>query len=210
MSTTHTQSQLYTIMQERKSVRVYDPTFKIPQVELEEILKEATTAPSSSNLQAWRFLVIQDNATKTELRAIANNQAQVETASAIIAVLGNTEMYKQVEQIYTQNVAEGHMDEAQKNLMIQNTLSTYPAAPLEVRKNIATFDAGLISMQLMLIAKEKGYDTVTMGGFDKVKFAERFELPDHLFPVVLIAIGKAAAPAYGSSRLPLEDIARFI
>ncbi|MGE7091967.1 nitroreductase family protein [Lysinibacillus sp. NPDC048646] len=210
MSTTKTDSKLYTIMQERKSVRVYDPTFKIPQVELEEILKEATSAPSSSNLQAWRFLVIQDDATKTELRAIANNQAQVETSSAVIAVLGNAEMYKQVEQIYTQNVEEGHMDEAQKNLMIQNTLHTYPSAPLEVRKNIATFDAGLISMQLMLIAKEKGYDTVTMGGFDKVQFAERFELPAHIFPVVLIAIGKAAATAYGSSRLPLEDIARFI
>ncbi|EON73105.1 NAD(P)H nitroreductase [Lysinibacillus sphaericus OT4b.31] len=208
--TTKTDSPLYTIMQERKSVRVYDPTFKIPQVELEEILKEATSAPSSSNLQAWRFLVIQDDATKTELRTIANNQAQVETSSAVIAVLGNAEMYNQVEQIYTQNVEEGHMDEAQKNLMINNTLQTYPSAPLEVRKNIATFDAGLISMQLMLIAKEKGYDTVTMGGFDKVKFAERFELPAHIFPVVLIAIGKAAAPAYGSSRLPLEDIARFI
>ncbi|MFY0516758.1 nitroreductase family protein [Lysinibacillus sphaericus] len=210
MLTTKTDSPLYTIMQERKSVRVYDPTFKIPQVELEEILKEATSAPSSSNLQAWRFLVIQDDATKTELRTIANNQAQVETSSAVIAVLGNAEMYNQVEQIYTQNVEEGHMDEAQKNLMINNTLQTYPSAPLEVRKNIATFDAGLISMQLMLIAKEKGYDTVTMGGFDKVKFAERFELPAHIFPVVLIAIGKAAAPAYGSSRLPLEDIARFI
>lgn len=210
MSATKTQSNLYTIMEERKSVRIYDPAFKIPQVELEAIIQEATSAPSSSNLQPWRFLVIQDEAVKTELRAIANNQEQVETSSAIIAVLGNAEMYQQVEQIYTQNVAEGHMGEAQKDLMITNTLRTYPAAPLEVRKNIATFDAGLISMQLMLIAKEKGYDTVTMGGFDKEKFAQRFELPEHIFPVVLIAIGKAAAPAYGSSRLPLKDIARFI
>ena len=210
MSTTKTQSDLYTIMQERKSVRVYDPTFKIPQAELEEIIQEATSAPSSSNLQAWRFLVIQDEAVKKELRAIANNQEQVETSSAVIAVLGNAEMYQQVEQIYTQNVVEGHMGEAQKDLMISNTLRMYPSAPLEIRKNIATFDAGLISMQLMLIAKEKGYDTVTMGGFDKEKFAERFELPEQIFPVVLIAIGKGAAPAYGSSRLPLKDIARFI
>lgn len=42
------------------------------------------------------------------------------------------------------------------------------------------------------------------------KFAERFELPKNHHPVALIAIGKAAAPAYGTSRLPLEDIARFI
>ena len=201
---------LYTIMHERKSVRKYDPTFKMTQAELAEIITEATSAPSSSNLQPWRFIVIQDDATKKELRAIANNQEQIETSSAVIAVLGDAEMYKNVEKIYTQNVVEGHMGEEQKNITISNTHRMYPHAPLEVRQNIASFDAGLISMQLMLIAKEKGFDTVTMGGFDKVKFAERFELPENQFPIVLIAIGKAAAPAFGSSRLPLEDIARFI
>ena len=203
-------SNLYTIMHARKSVRVYDPNYKIPQQELEEIIKEATSAPSSSNLQAWRFLVIQDEKTKVELRAIANNQEQVETSSAVIAVLGDAEMYKKVEQIYTQNVAEGYMGEDIKDRTIKNTHQMYPYASLETRKNIATFDAGLISMQLMLIAKEKGYDTVTMGGFDKEKFAERFELPEHIFPIVLIAIGKAAAPAFGSSRLPLNEIVKFI
>lgn len=209
MSTT-TASNLYTIMQERKSVRKYDPTFKMSKAELAEIITQATSAPSSSNLQPWRFLVIQDEATKKELREIANNQEQIETSAAVIAVLGDAEMYKNVEKIYTQNVEEGHMGEEQKNMTITNSLRMYPAAPLEARKNIATFDAGLVSMQIMLLAKEKGLDTVPMGGFDKVKFAERFELPENQFPIVLIAIGKAAAPAYGSSRLPLEDIARFI
>ena len=207
---TITAPNLSTIMQDRKSVRKYDPTFKMTQAQLEEIITEATSAPSSSNLQPWRFLVIQDEETKKELRVIANNQEQIETSSAVIAVLGDAEMYKNVEKIYTQNVTEGHMGEEQKDIQISNAQRLYPFAPLEIRKNVASFDAGLISMQLLLIAKEKGFDTVTMGGFDKVKFTERFELPENQFPIVLIAIGKAAAPAYGSSRLPLEDIARFI
>ena len=42
-------------MHERKSVRKYDENFKIPQQQLEELLVEATSAPSSSNLQPWRF-----------------------------------------------------------------------------------------------------------------------------------------------------------
>ena len=201
---------LHTIMQERKSIRKYDPTFKMSKEEIAEILTQAITAPSSSNLQPWRFVVIQDEATKKELREIANNQEQIETSAAVIAVIGDAEMYKNAEKIYTQNVAEGHMGEEQKNMTVANSLRMYSAAPLEARKNLATFDAGLVSMQIMLLAKEKGLDTVPMGGFDKVKFAERFELPENQFPIVLIAIGKAAAPAYGSSRLPLENIARFI
>ena len=204
------ESSLYKVMKERKSVRVYDPSFKIAKEEIEELLTMATSAPSSSNLQAWNFIVIQDQEVKKELRAIANNQVQVEDSSAIIAVLGNIDAYKNVEKIYTQNVEEGHIDEAIKERSIANTYKVYPNAPVEARMNIASFDAGLVSMQLMLLAKERGYDTIPMGGFDKVKFAEHFSLPEHLFPIVLIAIGKAAAPAFGTSRLPLEDVARFI
>ncbi|ETP67119.1 NAD(P)H nitroreductase [Planococcus glaciei] len=208
--TVNVESPVVKVMQERKSVRAYDPDFKISKEELEEMLALASTAPSSSNLQSWNFIVIQDQEVKKELRAIANNQAQVETSSAIIAVLGNIDAYKNVEKIYTQNVEEGHMDESIKERTIENTYKVYPNAPVEARMNIASYDAGLISMQLMLIAKDRGYDTIPMGGFDKAKFAERFELPEHLFPIVLIAVGKAAAPAFGTSRLPLEDIARFI
>lgn len=204
------QSALIKVMSERKSVRVYDPNFKISKEELEEMLTLATTAPSSSNLQAWNFIVIQDQEVKKELRAIANNQAQVEQSSAIIAVLGNVDAYKNVEKIYTQNVEAGHMDESIKERTIANTYAMYPNAPVEARMNIASYDAGLVSMQLMLIAKDRGYDTIPMGGFDKAKFAEKFDLPEHLFPIVLIAVGKAAAPAFGTTRLPIEEVTRFI
>lgn len=207
---TTTKSYINKVMHDRKSVRKYEANFKIPQSELEELLVEATTAPSSSNLQPWRFLVIQDEAVKKDLRLIANNQEQVETASAIIAVLGDTEMYNNAEEVYTKNFELGYMDEATKNMMIENSLKLYPNLPKEILKNIATFDAGLISMQILLLAKDMGYDTVTMGGFNKEAFAERFELTDNLVPIVLIAIGKAAVSAYGSSRLALNDIAKFI
>ena len=125
-------------------------------------------------------------------------------------MLGNIDAYKNVKKIYTQNVEEGHIDEAIKERSIANTYKVYPNAPVEACMNIASYDAGLVSMQLMLLAKERGCDTIPMGGFDKLKFAEHFNLPEHLFPIALIAIGKAAAPAFGTSRLPLEEVVRFI
>jgi len=85
----------------------------------------------------------------------------------------------------------------------------YGAIPKEALLNIVHFDAGLISMQIMLLAKEMGYDTVAMGGFDKAKFAEYMELPSNEVPILLLAIGEAAGPAYGSSRLPIERLVRF-
>ncbi|MDP4084165.1 MAG: nitroreductase family protein [Bacillota bacterium] len=198
--------QLIDIIEERHSVRKYDLNFKISKEEIEEMLKEATLAPSSSNLQAWRFIIFQDQQAKKELREIANKQEQVETASAVIAVLGDKEMYKSVEKVYGSAHEAGLMDEANMKRLIESTNNTYPKASEEIRKNIATFDAGLVSMQLMLIAKARGYDTVPMGGFDKVKFAEKYHVPERFFPIVLISLGKAAAPAFQTTRLPIADV----
>jgi nitroreductase len=194
------------VIKERHSVRKYDPAFEISQEELKSMLSEATLAPSSSNLQPWRFIVIQDEDTKRELRAIANNQEQVETASAVIAVLGDKEMYKNVEKVYRGAFEAGFMDEVNMNRLIEGTNKTYPLASDEVRKNIASFDAGLVSMQLMLIAKDRGYDTVPMGGFNKEQFVEKFNVSERFFPVILIAVGKAVQGAFHTTRLPLDDV----
>lgn len=208
MQKTHT--TIDQLIHERKSVRKYKENVVIPQEEIQTLLQKATTAPSSSNMQPWRFIVIEDQQVKKELRPIANNQEQVETSSAIIAVLGDLEMYKNTEKIYNTNFEKGYMSREIAKFMIDSSLSLYGNLPEEVMKNIVHFDAGLISMQIMLLAKDMGYDTVPMGGFDKVKFAEKFNLPQNEIPILLIAIGEAAAPAYGSSRLPLEQIVRYI
>lgn len=208
--TTKTRTSLSEVIRERHSVRKYDPNYKISKEEIEEILTEATLAPSSSNLQPWKFIVIQDQETKKELRGIAYNQEQVETSSAVIAVLGDREMFKNVETVYRSAHEAGFMDEANMKRLIEGTNKTYPNFPVEIRENIAAFDAGLVSMQLMLVAKDKGYDTVTMGGFDNQKFIERFEISERYFPIVLIALGKATAPAFQTTRLPLKDVVTFI
>ncbi|WP_160720978.1 nitroreductase family protein [Bacillus sp. USDA818B3_A] len=200
------EKSLSDIMKERHSVRKYEADFKISIEEIKDMIKVATTAPSSSNLQPWRFMVILDQETKKELRAIAFNQEQVETASAVVVVLGDKEMYNSTEKVYQSAYEAGFMDKGSMEQLIANANRTYTNAPEEIRKNIATFDAGLISMQLMLIAKERGYDTVPMAGFDKNKFIERFNVSDRYFPIILLPIGKAAVPAHNTTRLPLEDV----
>ncbi len=204
-----TKTSLEQLMEDRTSVRKYEPGVVIPREQLQHILEQATSAPSSSNMQPWRFLVIDDPKQKKELRAIAKDQEQVETSSAIIAVLGDVKMYENAQQIYDANAEKGYMPRELADLMIKNSLYLYGNAPEDVLKNIVHFDTGLISMQIMLLAKDMGYDTVPMGGFDKEKFAEKYALPANEIPIVLIAIGKAAAPAYGSSRLPFEQVIRF-
>ncbi|MFJ7889635.1 nitroreductase family protein [Lysinibacillus xylanilyticus] len=197
------------IMHERKSVRKYNANTTISRETIMQLLEDATSSPSSSNMQPWRFIVIDDKEIQKNINIFSFNQEQIETASAIIAVIGDTEMYLNAEEIYSKNVELGYMPEEIASKLAQDSLAMYGAIPKEALLNIVHFDAGLISMQIMLLAKEMGYDTVAMGGFDKSKFAEYMELPSNEVPILLLAIGEAAGPAYGSSRLPIERIVRF-
>ena len=49
------------ILMNRKSVKVFDEQVKIPKAEMDEMIKKATTAPSSVNMQPWRFLVVESD-----------------------------------------------------------------------------------------------------------------------------------------------------
>ncbi|MGE7691695.1 nitroreductase family protein [Lysinibacillus sp. NPDC097214] len=197
------------IMHERKSVRKYNANTTISRETIMQLLQDATSSPSSSNMQPWRFIVIDDKEIQKNINIFSFNQEQIETASAIIAVIGDTEMYLNAEEIYGENVELGYMPEEIASKLAQDSLAMYGALPKDALLNIIHFDAGLISMQIMLLAKEMGYDTVAMGGFDKSKFAEYMELPTNEVPILLLAIGEAAGPAYGSSRLPIERLVRF-
>jgi nitroreductase len=196
-----------TVIRERHSVRKYDPTFRISTDEMKQMLEEAILAPSSSNLQPWRFLVIDDQAKKEQLLPIAFNQQQVVDASHVIAVLADKESYRNAETIYSQAVEVGFMNEETKSRMVERIVGeSSPYRNAAIAKDIGLVDAGLISMQFMLVAKAHGYDTVPMGGFNKAQFNEMFAVPERYETVMLIAVGKAAVEAHASVRLTLDEV----
>ncbi len=204
-----TQTNLEKIMQERKSVRKYKENVEIPKEKLRYLIEQATSAPSSSNMQPWRFLIITDQKEKEALLPIAFNQEQIATSSAVIAVLGDLNMFEKAEEIYNANAALGFMPQQVADNMAVNSRKLYGNMPTEKLKEVIQFDAGLITMQIMLLARDMGYDTVPMGGFDRQKFAEHMELSDNEYAALLLPIGEAAQEAYGTSRLAVDDILRF-
>lgn len=210
--TTTTQPTYAQTVKERRSIRVYDSQVKISKEEMMEILDEAALAPSSLNLQPWRFLVIDSEEGKETLKDLAKfNQRQVETSSAVIAVFVDMQSIETTQEIYDLAVEKGVMPADVRDRQvpaIQNMLKDIPRPEMRAMNFI---DAGLVSMQIMLSAQARGYATNPIGGFEKARIAEAYGLEkDRFEPVMLISIGKAAEEGYQSVRLPIENIAKWV
>lgn len=199
------------IMKGRRSIRNYDPAVKISKEEMNQILEEATTAPSSVNAQPWRFLVIDSPEGKEKLAPLASfNQTQVSTSSAVIAVFADMNSDDYLEEIYSKAVELGYMPQEVKDRQIAALTAHFEKLPEQVNRETILIDGGLVSMQLMLTARAHGYDTNPIGGYDKEKIAEVFGMDKERYvPVMLLSIGKAADEGYASYRLPIETIAQW-
>ncbi|HGO9421496.1 nitroreductase family protein [Bacillus cereus] len=194
------------IMKARKSVKKYEKGIKIPQDQIEDILKLATTAPSAWNLQHWRYIVISSEDGKNRLLPIAYNQNQVVDSSVTIVILGDLEANKSAYEIYNQAVKEGHMNQQVCETLIDQIESAYKHNKSFARDE-AILNSSLFAMQIMLSAKSKGYDTCAMGGFNKAALIKELNISSRFVPVMLLTIGKAAEPAYPSSRISLDRLA---
>jgi len=209
--TTQTTTDFMEIVKGRRSIRNYDTDVKISKEEMTQILEEATLAPSSVNMQPWRFLVIDSEEGKATLAPLAKfNQVQVETSSAVIAVFGDMNAVDQLENIYDTAVAKGLMPQEVRDRQVPAIQGMYSSVSANDLKDSILIDSGLVSMQLMLVARAHGYDTNPIGGYEKDQIAEAFGLEkERYLPVMLLSIGKAVDAGYPSVRLPIADIAEW-
>lgn len=205
MAATFTEKSVLTVMKERASVRKYQRGKKIPQETLKAIFELAGSAPSSWNLQHWKFLVIEDQERKDKLLPIAYGQQQVSDCSALVIVLGDLEANKNAEKVYGDAVQTGYMSEEAKQRLLNNIDGAYKNV-----ENIGVYEAirnaSLGAMQFMLAAKAFGLDTVPMGGFNADAMRKELNIPDRYLINMIIPLGYAQEPAHQTSRFPVEEI----
>jgi len=78
---------LYEAIKSRYSVRSY-LNKSVEQEKLDRILDAARLAPSGSNRQAWKFVVVRDAETRKKLVSACSNQEFVSQAPVVIAAVG--------------------------------------------------------------------------------------------------------------------------
>ena len=199
------------IVYNRRSIRKFDTSVKIPREEMLEILDKTVTAPSSVNMQPWRFVVVDSEEGKDKLKPfVSYNSVQNETSSAMVLIFADLKSQERAEEIYGKAVTQGKMPEEVKEKQLSSIVPMYENAPFEVMNEIVHIDSSLAAMQLMLVARSYGYDTNAIGGYKKDGRAKAFGLDeDRHVPILIIALGKADEEGFESVRLDASDVTTF-
>ncbi|ACA55276.1 nitroreductase family protein [Clostridium botulinum] len=183
-------SELKKIIEERRSANNFIEGVKIPDKDFTEIFELLKLAPSCFNIQHSHYLVVTDEEKKDQLRKAAFNQYKVHTASAVILVLGDKLAYKNSENIYSGMLNLGIMSKLDYDNTIRDINNLYEGRGEDFQRSEAIRNTSLSAMMFMLIAKDKGWDTCPMIGFNQDEVRQIFDIPENYEIALMITMGK--------------------
>ena len=160
--------QTLEVLNNRRSVRNFDPSITIPKEDLDKIISAALNSPSAMNLQEHDLVVI-------------TNKEKIAEVDKIVFPLCPPQFQerfkKRQEEFGTINPVT--YDCTALVLIFENE---------RVQEKWGNLDAGILSMGLMVAAEALGYNSVTLGVVALPEVGKLFGIEKKL--VVGVAIGK--------------------
>jgi nitroreductase len=157
----------------------------MPEADVERLMELARLAPSSFNLQNYRFVLVRDSELRRQIRAVAWDQAQVTDASLLVVMCADLKAQEHQPERYW-----SHTPQAVQDVLVPALKGFYTGKDQLIRDE-AMRSTALGGMTLMLAARGLGYETCPMVGFDPEAVSRIIRLPaDHAISF-MIAIGKS-------------------
>jgi len=197
----------------RYATKVFDPSRKIPEADLQTLLQSLVLTPSSFGLQPYRFLVVTDPAVRARLRDASWGQSQVTDCSHLVVFLARQQMSEADVDHYIERIAQVRGDQpanlaAYRGMMV-GTLVTGPRAATV--PEWAARQAYIALGQFMASAALLGLDSCPMEGLDPKQYDEILGLEGTPFrTIVACPVGyRAEGDKYASLakvRFPIEEL----
>jgi len=190
-----------TAIESRRSVKAFDPDHRMSEAEVRELLGQAMLAPTAFNIQNWRFVAVQDTALRQEIRKVAWDQSQVTDASLLLVMCADLKAWDKNPERYWRNV-----DAPVRDFMVP-AIHEYYVGKEQVQRDEAMRSCGLAGMALMLTAREMGYETCPMDGFDFDAVGKLIQLPDDHVISFMLAVGRGIRPPFPrGGQLALDEV----
>lgn len=190
-----------TAIETRRSIKHYDPTHRMTEAEIEQLMSLALLSPTAFNIQNWRFVLVQDPELRKQVRAVSWDQAQVTDASLLVVLVADLNSWDREAARYWKNAPQAVQD------FLVPAIDQYYRGKPQVQRDEGMRSCGMAAMTLMLAAKEMGYDSCPMDGFDFDAVAKLLNLPADHTPAMYVAIGKGTKEAWPrGGQLPMQDV----
>ena len=82
------------ILKFRHACKIFDESKKISAGEFDFILEAVRLSPSSTGLEQWDFLVVQNKELREKIKAVSWNQAQITSCSHLVVILAKVKEIK--------------------------------------------------------------------------------------------------------------------
>jgi len=185
----------------RRAIKEFDPEHVMTDAEENELLSLAMLSPTAFNIQHWRFVVVKDQALRNQIREAAWGQAQVTDSSLFIIMCADSKAWEKEPVRYWANAKKEVQD------FMLPAIDAYYRGKDQVQRDETMRSCGIAAQTLMLAAKEMGYDSCPMDGFDFDQVAQLIGLPDDHVITMFVAIGKAMKEAWPrAGQLDINEI----
>ncbi len=181
--------QTFEAIESRRSIKHFDPTHNMSDAEIKKLMEATLLSPTSFNIQNWRFVIVNDRAKRQKIFEASYHQAQVKDASMLVVLCADLRAHEKKPERYWRNAPQEVQDK-----LIPMIVGFY-GKNKELQRDEAMRSTGIAAQTLMLAAKDMGYDSCPMVGFDSNKVAKIIALPEDHVISMFIVIGKATQPA---------------
>jgi nitroreductase / dihydropteridine reductase len=190
------------IVRQRYAVRQFEDR-KVPEDLMQELLQMIVLAPSALNLQPWKIKVVTDQKVKDELYAGTWDQPQVKTCSHLLVLCADVDLPAAIDKLDKMLRAAG-APEQMRAYVIKLANAMNELSP-EQLLSWAQHQVYIALGNALNGAQSLGLGAGPMTAFNPPDFSRILELPAHLVPTVLVAVGYPAGDLSPKMRYPVSD-----
>ncbi|WP_122862519.1 NAD(P)H-dependent oxidoreductase [Campylobacter showae] len=203
------------ILKFRHACKIFDESKKISAGEFDFILEAGRLSPSSTGLEQWDFLVVQNEELRQKIREFSWNQVQITSCSHLVVVLAKVKEIKFGSSYVDKMIArradkEPEMIAARQKFYHDFLLSNFKNDD-ELTFQWSHEQCMIAATNMMNAAASLGIDSCPIEGFDRHALNEILGLDESEQRVaIVVPFGYRVKPQTKRYRRELSDVVKWI